>query len=101
VHRNGHFVATGGNSVIQDAVGGHDVLVYHAIVVPRGGGCPRRDPVYGDQVRASADDPHCRVQGERQAMSDPLVWRRGADGTEWPALANGKGTPTVGEAKLP
>ena len=106
VQRNGRFVATGGNSVIQDAVHGTDVLVYHAIVVPPGGGCPREDPVYGGQVKptpASAGDanPHCRVQGERQAMIDAIEWKTGAGGSEWPVLKNGTGTPSVGKTALP
>jgi hypothetical protein len=106
VHRNGRFVATGGNSVIQDAAHGTDFLVYHAIVVPPGGGCPREDPVYGGVVRpvaASAGDanPHCRVQGERQAMIDAIEWKVGADGHEWPVLKNGTGTPSVGGTTLP
>jgi hypothetical protein len=101
VHPNARFVASGGNSLIQDAVGGVDFLVYHAIVVPSGGGCPRVDPEFGGEIRATADDPHCRVQGERQAMLDAIEWRVGAGGHEWPALANGTGTPSVGAARLP
>lgn len=101
VHKNNHFVATGGNSIIQDAVHGKDVMVYHAIVVPPGGGCPHEDPAYGGQVEKTADNPHCRVQGERQAMIDAIVWKTGKDGFEWPELANGTGTPSVGKAHLP
>ncbi len=106
VAHNDHFVATGGNSVIQGATAGTDFLVYHAIVVPNGGGCPRRDPVNGNPVVAVAAsegnaNPHCRVQGERQAMIDPLEWKAGADTIEWPVLKNGTGTPSVGKTKMP
>jgi hypothetical protein len=106
VEHNGEFDATGGNSVIQDAVHGTDFLVYHAIVVPPGGGCPRMDPVYGGAVhRVPADqgnaNPHCRVQGDRQAMIDPIEWNVGSGGFEWPVLKNGKGTPSVGRTALP
>ncbi len=97
VHHNNHFIATGGNSIIQNAVKGKDVMVYHAIVVPSNGGCPREDPVYGGNVKSSSDNPHCRVQGERQAMIDPLEWKKDSSNVEWPHLANGTVTPTVGK----
>ena len=101
VSRNEHFVATGGNSLIQNAVGGKDVLVYHAIRVPEVG-CPRHDPVYGGMVARDPDsNPLCRVQGDRQAMIDPIEWKAGADGIVWPVLANGTGTPSVGPTRLP
>jgi len=101
VRPSGHFVASGGNSVIQDASHGVDFLVYHAIVVPHGGGCPRVDPEFGGEIHASQDNPHCRVQGERQAMIDAIEWRVGAGGHEWPVLANGTGTPSEGTVHLP
>jgi hypothetical protein len=93
VHANAHFVATGGNSVVDDGRG-HEFLVYHAIVVPPGGGCPRENPVWGGNVAKTADNPHCRVEGDRQAMIDEIEWKRFPDGIEWPVLKNGKGTPS-------
>lgn len=99
VSRGGPFVATGGNSVVK--MGGRDWLVYHAIVVPRGGGCPRKSPEYGGSVDKTPSNPHCRVQGERQAMIDPMTWKAGADGVEWPELENGHGTPSVGPTRVP
>jgi beta-xylosidase len=105
VQRNSTFVATGGNSIIQDAVSGKDVMVYHAIVVPSGGGCPRENPEFGGDVKPVAvnqggANPHCRVQGDRQAMIDPLEWKVAPDGKEWPRLANGTTNPTVGKGHL-
>lgn len=99
VHRNAHFVATGGNSIVEDGQG-RSYLVYHAIVVPPGGGCPRQNPVWGGDVPKTADNPHCRVEGDRQAMIDPMEWRRFADGYDWPVLKNGRGTPSVGPTSL-
>jgi beta-xylosidase len=104
--QNARFVATGGNSVLQNAIDGTDFLVYHAIEVPRDGGCPRLDPEYGRPVKevpAGQGDanPYCRVQGERQAMVDPIEWKRGPDGIEWPRLKNASGTPSIGKTKFP
>ena len=99
VQRNSHFVATGGNSVVDDGAGG-SFLAYHAILVPSGGGCPRENPVWGGAVVKNADNPHCRVEGERQAMIDPMEWKRFADGFDWPVLKNGHGTPSVGKTSL-
>jgi beta-xylosidase len=104
VQKNQHFVATGGNSVVRDAKD-NDILVYHAIVVPDGKPCPQREPVNGLEIHATpanepGANPLCRTQSERQAMIDPLVWKRDAKGIEWPALRNGKGTPSVGPTSL-
>ncbi len=101
VHPGGRFVASGGNSLIQNATGGLDFLVYHAIVVPPGGGCPRIDPEFGGEIRETSDNPHCRVQGERQAMIDAIEWRVGTGGHAWPVLANGTGAPSEGNVRLP
>jgi hypothetical protein len=94
------FVATGGNSVIQKAVDGVDFFVYHAIVVPDEHACPRKDPTNGDNVPKDAvKNPYCRVQGDRQAMIDPLTWKPDGKGGVWP-IVNG-GMPSTGPVLLP
>ncbi len=100
VTRDAAFDATGGNSVVKNAKG-EDFLVYHAIPVPKDGGCPRENPVWGGNVPKTDENPHCRVQGDRQAMVDKLEWQTipGAQGAAasfvWPVLANGTGHPSV------
>jgi hypothetical protein len=93
------FVATGGNSVIQDATDGVDFLVYHAIVVPEGKACPGVDPSSGGRVQRDAQNPYCRVQGERQAMLDPITWKPDGKGGEWPAVNDG--TPSTWAVMVP
>ncbi len=88
LQKDDHLVATGGNSVVQNVPGGIDFLAYHVIEVPGDGGCPRLDPVYGTPVDPSATNPHCRVQGDRQAAIDPIEWVGG-----WPVLLSGSGSP--------
>jgi hypothetical protein len=94
------FVATGGNSVIQNAVDGVDFIFYHAIVVPVGATCPRVDPTNGSTISKDATtNPYCRVQGERQAMLDPITWQADGMGGEWPTVNDG--TPSSGWRLLP
>jgi Glycosyl hydrolases family 43 len=93
------FVATGGNSVIQDAADGVDFLVYHAIVVPEGNACPGTDPTSGSAVHRDAQNPYCRVQGERQAMLDPITWKPDGSGGEWPTVYDG--TPSTWAVMVP
>lgn len=52
-------------------------------------------------VDQTPSNPHCRVQGERQAMIDPMTWKAGADGVESPELENGHPTPSVGATCVP
>jgi arabinan endo-1,5-alpha-L-arabinosidase len=100
VQPNDRFVATGGNSVVGDGHG-HQFLVYHAIVVPTDGGCPRREPIQGHEIDASSNNPHCREQAERQAMIDAIDWQADPEGIEWPVLRNGQRAPSVGRTALP
>lgn len=93
------FVATGGNSVIQDAADGVDFFVYHAIVVPEGSACPGIDPTSGTGVFRDAQNPYCRVQGERQAMLDPITWKPDGTGGEWPTVNDG--TPSTWAVMVP
>lgn len=93
------FVATGGNSVIQDAADGVDFLVYHAIVVPEGNACPGTDPSSGGAVHRDPHNPYCRVQGERQAMMDPITWKPDGKGGEWPVVNDG--TPSTWPVMVP
>jgi len=94
------FVATGGNSVIQDAADGADFLVYHAIKVPDGGACPGHDPASGSLVEPNATtNPYCRVQGERQAMLDPITWKPDGAGGVWPTVNDGR--PSYGAMMVP
>ena len=84
----------------MNPVTNQDILVYHGIRIPQNP-CPRLDPVYGFQIqRDPVDNPHCRVQGDRQAMIDPIEWNAGPDGIEWPVLKNGTGSPSVGPTTL-
>lgn len=100
VQPNAYFDATGGNSLMHDPVTNQDILVYHGIPVPKNA-CPRLDPVYGFEIqRDPVNNPHCRVQGDRQAMIDPIEWKAGPDGIEWPVLVNGTGSPSIGPTRL-
>ena len=90
------FVAPGGNSVIQNAAGGVDFMIYHAIKVPAGTACPAVDPENGQAITGDpVHNPYCRTQGERQAMIDPITWT--PDG--WPAV--GDGTPSTSARLVP
>jgi beta-xylosidase len=93
------FVATGGNSVIQDAAGGVDYIVYHAIKVPDGAACPGTNPANGSVVSRTSNNPYCRVQGERQAMIDPIEWQSDGAGGQWPTVRGG--TPSTGVQAIP
>jgi hypothetical protein len=106
VTRDKAFDATGGNSVVKNGKS-EDFLVYHAIPVPNDGGCPRENPVWGGKVPKTSDNPHCRVEGDRQAMVDKLLWKKlsGAQGAAanyvWPVLANGTGHPSAHSVVAP
>jgi len=93
------FVATGGNSVIQDAVDGVDFIVYHAIEVGPKKECPAADPEDGKAVEKTDWNPYCRLQSERQAMIDPITWRPDGAGGQWPTV-NG-GSPSIHRTLLP
>lgn len=92
------FVAAGGNSVVQDAMGGVDYMFYHAIAV-RSDSCPAGDPETGKPVSKESWNPYCRVQGERQAMMDPIDWKSDGAGGEWPIVVDG--VPSEGRQLLP
>lgn len=114
------FVATGGNSIIHNAVGGHDYMVYHGVVAPQtskdigrsSSACDNPEDTRHPNkwVKASASwgaNPYCRGQGDRQAMIDPIAWLADAKGEIWPVV-NGYEkdetkwrTPSTGQVFLP